>query len=1037
MLMYLLSVRTLSFLKSQSFWFSSFFFLVVVNCFAQESRGILKGRVIDGRTFHPVARVSVLSNKTSDKKGWSSPDGSYLLSLSNGKHNVTFRMEGYQSKTISLVQILNDQITYLDIILDPVFSPRHRMDTTITVADSAARIVFHQETRRSVYNERMITNWQLHKINQNSNQTETDFNGSQLIKRLNAVILLENPRSQNTQQSLNISGLGERYNQAILNGAVLNSFDPVSRTFPFGIFPSETIESVSVQRIGNASMHGDFAGGTVEIKTKDVPDYNFYYVKVGAGFSDVTIGNEFFGDKRGTLETLSFPGKIRDLPGEFPTTRSQSALHQKNPQEQVYLSKLLKNNLAPVNHGASKPNDVVVIGYGKAITLKKEESIGIVGYVHHQKVERIDQSVVQTAPSVRGNPFPYDPAGVLIQSFSSDVNFRYASQLNAMLNASIVFGRNKISFRNLFSSQVNSNHIQRSGLYKPDEDTLSHTGLSYFNEQRKYLNTQLSGEHAFGSNGKFRMDWLASYSYYRQKNPDEQNFLLREDSTGNNTFELARPVTGMSGSIEGMFTNSGRLWRNYTDHHFTGAVNLHIPFDVLNRSQVLSGGLYIQSKYRLFYSDLFLTQGPGYFSLENILHPDRYFPGGLSVTNYFKNFFIRGGTFNPDAINPTHRGNYTASANLGAGYIMLKSSFTNQLTVNWGVRLESNSQLVSTSQYNYFKGYKNAQLGTLDENDRVTSSDLFPSVDVKYKLLKKILLHASYFKSTSRPQMEELARYRYYDASLFLVRSGNPLLANSLIQNFDAGVDWILSAGTSISVAGFYKDIHRPIEYIVSGYGNARGNVFSTPHNTPPAFVRGVTVSMHLKPDFVSAASWLSHILLFANGTWLKSKVSDGPIRSLTTPNVAEHTLSGSPEYTLNTGLIINHPRFPQLSVLYYLTDDYISAVGSGTLYTLSNGNTISAIPDYHVKGRDQLDIQVSQKIFKSKFQVTASVFNILNNRYIEYQDLNGNKRFDAPLIITANPNRTGGFFQSGIDNTLLNNQAQRTYCFTLSYLFN
>jgi hypothetical protein len=862
-------------------------------------------------------------------------------------------------------------------------------------------------------------------------QSGTDKNSAQLLKRLPGVIVTGHYSMPHSLSTLNVYGMGARYNQVLLNGTVFHSSDPVSKMYPLDMLPTEAIEQVSVQKITHSSIPADFAGGTIAIKTNDLPAHNFFYVLAGSGFSAKTNGNNFLGDKRGSLEFLSFPGSTRSLPAAFPTSRSYSYLNEMNPQEQVYFSRQLKNNLQPRNFGQSIPDDRVMLGFGRMINLTKNDKVGISVYLNHQRSERIDESNIQVSPDLTNNLDPFsDRTKQLIRSQADDINYRYAASLSAVVNATVLFRTNKISLKTFLVSQFNNTYTERSYVVKPDEDTLAHSGVLYKPEYRKMLNIQLSGEHALGKSQNFIIDWQAAYTHYHQQNPDERHFLARPDAVNGNTFQLAQASAASLSSPDAMFTNSGRLWRNYTDHNFTGAFNIGVPFTIADRAQHLSGGIYVETRNREFYSDLLLVQGSGYYAPGDLLDAGRYYPGGLSIQNYFIHF-------NPRLMNgvvqSNNWGNYTASSNIGASYVNLESYLTKQVSLNGGIRVESISQLVSNTEYRYFSGFRNPRITPLDQNSHVNKFNILPSVQANYQPLEAVRVHAAWFKTVNRAQLQELTATQYYDASTFMVRKGNPILANSTIDNFDVGIGWNAGVGSNISVSGLYKKIDQPIEYILSSYANSRGNLLLTPHNTPPAEIYGLQASFRINFNFL--ATWLSPVSLFANGNWLQSTVKAGPVKSGLTPHVAEHSLSGSPMYTVNGGFTIQHDKFPGLTVLYSRTGDYIFAVGSGAVYTLESGGTVLAVPDYRVKGRDQLDIQLSQKLFKARLQLIAGVHNLFNDPYIEYQDLNGNKKMDAPLTIHKG-NGTAGFYESGIDNTVLKITQQQTYYITISYLF-
>ncbi|MBC7914693.1 MAG: TonB-dependent receptor, partial [Pyrinomonadaceae bacterium] len=462
-----------------------------------------------------------------------------------------------------------------------------------------------------------------------------------------------------------------------------------------------------------------------------------------------------------------------------------------------------------------------------------------------------------------------------------------------------------------------------------------------------------------------------------------------------------------------------------------GAFNISVPFNLLNQTQNLSGGVSIQSRNRTMFSDLLLVTGKEFTTLENLLAAERYYSGGLSLTSYY--------TKDPglnDAKAPQNSsGNYTASSNIGASYLKLETKLLKGLSANIGIRLESSSNLVSNIQYNYLKGFKHPQLFTLNKNTRIIEFNFLPSLHVKYQPIDALQLFAGYFKSLNRPQLQELSPSRYYDAASFTVKEGNPVLVNTEIDNADLGVILNLKKGTSLTLSGFYKKVYEPIENLIYPYSTTKGTYLSRPYNVPPATIKGIEMAFKSKLNFITPA--LNNLSCFANTTILRSKVETGFIRNGTAPDIPEHSLSGSPDYAVNAGITLQEPGLPELSVLFNTTADYISAVGTGAISDLLNENSVQAIPDYRVKGRDQLDLQISQKFFKSRIQVILGVNNLLNAPYIVYQDLNGNRKFDEPLQLKANANGQLGYYQSGTDNTVVSIKPQRLYYLTVSYVFN
>jgi len=88
------------------------------------------------------------------------------------------------------------------------------------------------------------------------------------LKRINGVTI------QNDKFVL-VRGLADRYNLALLNKTLLPSTEPDRRAFSFDITPSGLIDNIVIAKSAAANMPGDFAGGIVQITTKDVSS-NFF-----------------------------------------------------------------------------------------------------------------------------------------------------------------------------------------------------------------------------------------------------------------------------------------------------------------------------------------------------------------------------------------------------------------------------------------------------------------------------------------------------------------------------------------------------------------------------------------------------------------------------------------------------------------------------------------------------------------------------------------------------------------------------------------
>lgn len=1002
-----------------------FLFLSLFTCtvYAQNKTYFAKGVVYNGETGKVLANTVVTFNGDT---AVTFADGSYKISFTKRDALVKVFAPGFKQKNITWLRLLQHETNELDVVLVPL--KKYNVDTTeattyIKVGNDPLLNTFH------------TSNTIADRLHGKKISPGTDRDASLLLKRLDGVLVF-NQLTQLHTQSLIVNGMGERYNQFLLNGLPVGSADPVTKSFPFSILPSESIAEVSVQNIPDASTPANFAGGTVSVKTKHIADKNFFYILAGAGTFNNLQQTNYLGDQRTALQWLGFADKNSLLSSGMPDTRSRRTMDEYNLQERVAFSSKFNNRIAPVAQKLSIPANRFVLGFGKNILLKNKQQLGIIFYAHQNKTERIDAVDVQAAPDVANNPYPFILTNTLplLGAVSNDTVHRFASFLSAQLAVTYQTKQSRVTWRTIFSNELNNQFNQRSGLLKPDEDTLSRFGIHYLTQQRTTLNTQLEGDQLLSKKSNFQLQWRANYEYIHFTEPDERSLLLTQNPLDKNTFKLATQSAGSRASDFMNFTNSGRSWRNTTDHNFNAAIDLSLPFKLFGFEQQLKGGLFLQTNYRLLYSDLFLLVNNGgtnetFVTLDQLLMPNRFYPDGLITENFHrKNINGR----RQAAVNATlpNLGNYTASLNTGAVYVQLVNRPLKNLAVHWGVRLESANQVVSNIQYEYTETLRSSNAVPLNLNSRTNNTQLLPNVKIVYSPLGSFNFYAGYAKTILRPQLRELANYTSHNPDLFLIQGGNRILETATVEHFNAGVQTSFAANTSFSVNAFYRLIQRPFENVAGTY--SKGYFSVTPFNMPPAYMSGIQAAVKLNLYSLIKAPFLTHVSAFANGNITKSVVVAGPVKA-STP-AYKHSLSGVPPYTFSTGLIIHHPLYPNLTVLFQEAGDMIVAVGSGERVVLTNGNSISAAPELRQTKQRQLDIQVSQKFLKSSLQLIAGVNNLLRTPAVLYQDLNGNKQFDEPLQLTVRNN--GAYYKSGTDNTLQNLQTQRHFYITLSFTF-
>ena len=111
-----------------------------------------------------------------------------------------------------------------------------------------------------------------------------------------------------------IRGLGERYSSTVLNGSTLPSPEPINRVVPLDLFPTNIIESVLVQKTFSAQYPAEFAGGTIQMRTRIAPDQPFFSVSTSVGYSGNTTGEDGLVYSGGGDDWMGTDDGTRDIP---------------------------------------------------------------------------------------------------------------------------------------------------------------------------------------------------------------------------------------------------------------------------------------------------------------------------------------------------------------------------------------------------------------------------------------------------------------------------------------------------------------------------------------------------------------------------------------------------------------------------------------------------------------------------------------------------------------------------------------------------
>ncbi len=882
--------------------------------------GKVTGKVTDQKTGEALIGVTVIVQGTSTG-AVTDVEGRYTLNIAPGTYTLEFKYMGYQTKAVSEVIVKAGTPTQLPIIMD---EPKSKELQEVVIRGS-----FKQETINALYTAQKNNAAVSDGISGDVIKKSPDRSTGEVLKRVSGTTIQDN-------KFVIVRGLSDRYNTALVDNAVLPSTEPNRKAFSFDIIPSNMIDNITITKSATPELPGDFAGGVINVQTKEIPDQHFFDISVGTGFNTASTFKSFKSGYKSSTDFLGFDGG-RQLPSSFPSTTS-IVNNQLTMDQQKTAIKSLNNDFS-IKDKNGLPAVNLQATLGNHWNTKKDGSLGMIAAVTYNHQETVQRDVLR-----RYDNFDY-----------VDNVYKYSSNLGAVLNFGYSAGKSKFVWKNLYNKIFDDNFLYREG-----DNLGSNKYINYYAfdlVQKSLFKTALEGEHQVGQ-GQSKINWLLSYNKVTNNQPDQ-----RKVSYGKNLGDETAVMTADVGTV-GKANN--RLFSNLDENIYIASANYSHPFRFMNNKSTLKVGGLFQYRSRDFYAR--------YLGLKlDPLKDGNTEIAQRPISSLFGNDAIDNGYYTLDDITSSVD-EYRATTTTGAGYAQLDNRLSDKFRLVWGVRVES------------FSLNLKAPINNPTVNVDHSWIDVLPSANLTYSLSEKSNLRGSYYRTVARPELRELAPLSYYDYEMSSLINGNPRLLRSQIDNADIRYELFPNAGEIFSGSVFYKHFKNPIESRVTSSGLSQYDV--TPYNYPSAYNIGVEVELRKKLGFLGESSVLKNTTFYANVAYIKSVVDDNSI-----VNAKERPLSGQSNYVINTSLSYTLPNdklsfnllYNRIGQRLYLVGEGGGADGSGKL-----GNIFES-------PRNLLDFQANMNISKrSSFRL--NVKDILNAKYRFYYDQNGNNKFDNPV---------------------------------------
>lgn len=844
------------------------------------------------------------------KKDYSTTDveGRFRLELAPGNYQLRIQYELHRPARVKNVRVATGKVIRIDVLLDPddtAVEEVTAVEAEVERASAATQLFLRKNAAQASDS-----------IGAQDIAKTPDRNAADAVKRVVGTTVVDG-------RYVFVRGLGDRYTNSMLNGSPLPSPEPDRQAVPLDMFPTLVLSDLTVSKTFTPDMPGDFAGGSLNIHTRDLPNKFLFQSTIGLGFNTATTFGNRLSYPGGGLDWLGIDSGGRKLPSQIPAERVTRLINgEVNPRLTEY-GKAVNSNMAS-ERTFNLPSGNASAVVGDSFKQKNGNVFGyMAGATYTRKFQMRQDEIIRTygiGPNgkdlVRYNDYKAE-TGTDTVTWSALGTVSYAFGTDHKLALTGLYSRNAEKEARIIEG---FNDEQAAGVY--DER------LRFVNRALAY--GQLRGEHRFRKLSNAEVNWTLLWARATLSDPNlresvyvadpERGLSFRDSTQSGQHFYAAQGETTRSGGID--WTQPILKGENATKLKMGGLLTLRGRSFNARRFRFMrtNDANVDQAVYRQPTSQLFSDQNIG---------------TALELEEWTR---------------PTDA--FAAQYNVYAGYAMADVGITSRLRFVVGERIEASRQIIES--FDPFAADAERVRSALNK------TDLLPSANVIFKIREDSNLRFSATRTVARPQLRELAPFVFTD--FFGAREilGNPNLDRTRIVNLDARWEMFPRVGEVLAVSFFHKRFENPIEQIilptsrgVISYQNAKGAV-----NT------GLEVEGRKGLDFVT--NHLKEFSLLANVTVVYSRVdldtSQAGIQTSST-----RPLAGQSPWVLNLALDWNHEKTKtRARILYNVAGERIAQVGS-------NG-----IPDTYEQPRHLLDLSFAQAL-GDHVDLKATIENLLN----------------------------------------------------------
>ena len=886
---------------------STFYFLLLTAAlFAQNAS--VSGKITDENGLPMPGALVVLTDI--NRGAITDSQGSFtLLNIPTGNHQVKISFIGYATIEQE-VEVTSGTSLDFNMEVSTMLG-----DEVVVIGDrlkGQAKALNQQKTNSNITN--IVASDQMGRF--------PDANIGDAMKRIPGITM---QYDQGEARDIIIRGMAPQLNSVTLNGERLPSAEGDNRRIQMDLIPSDMIQTVEVNKAVLPNMDADAIGGSVNLVTRRAPENFRFSGTLASGVNllsqkpiytgSFTIGDRFVNDKLGVILSASYN-----------------------------------------NHDFGSHNV-------EAVWIDTDEGAVIDEFdIREYQVQRVRRSTSLSLDyDINSNHTLYLSS---MYNWRDDWENRFRMRVSQLEDA---FDDGAFSKFENGTYDITDGRVEYQTKGGLDSDRIKAARL----EDQRVYNVTLGGKHVFN---KLKSTWSVTYAKASEERPNERYMSFRDG--GQRVLMDVRNPEEPFAYLTNRQDNFNLELNEITEQYgYTEDIDLNGKLDLqyqYSEDGIFKFGGRFRSKDKNRENNFFEYSPLDdnlITTLSSVPNSDQSNPDYLAGSQYQVGFFATPeylGSLDlantsifekEDILDEYLPGNYEATENIYAGYVMADHQFSPKFSAIVGVRYEF-------TDIEYTGNILDLDEETFTKETRSSNyANFLPGVHLKYDVNPEFIIRMAWTNTIARPNYFDLVPYAEFSPGDQELARGNPDLEATTAMNFDLMAEKYFNTVGLVSAGLFYKDVDNFIygqttqNYSDPQFGNDLE--YSFPRNGGTASIYGFEASFQ-KQIWKGLGLYLNYTRTESSTEGIEGREDD----DLALPGTANNMFNASLSYETEKLVV-------RVSVNY--ASDYIDEIGG------------DSFEDRFYDEQTFLDVNASYAI-TPKFRVFLEGNNLTNQPLRYYQ---------------------------------------------------